>query len=141
MGIFDRLRSSDASTKAASKTKSKKTTKPTADKDEVVVNPTNKQIPASAFSLLRKPHVSEKAAMLSQEENVYVFQVAYDAEKIAIKKAIEQLYSVKVVAVRTIRMQGKTVQRGRRMGTRNRWKKALVKLAEGQTLDLYTPAS
>ena len=141
MGIFDRLRSSDVSAKSATKTKDKKTTKSTADKDEVVVNPMSKQIPAAAFSLLRKPHVSEKAAMLSQEENVYVFQVAYDAEKIAIKKAIEQLYSVKVVAVRTIRMQGKTVQRGRRMGTRNRWKKALVKLAKGQTLDLYTPAS
>ncbi len=141
MGIFDRLRSSDVSAKAASKTKDKKTTKPTADKDEAVVNPTNKQISAATFALLRKPHVSEKAAMLSQEENVYVFQVAYDAEKIAIKKAIEQLYSVKVVAVRTIRMQGKTVQRGRRMGARNRWKKALVKLAKGQTLDLYTPAS
>ncbi len=89
-----------------------------------------------SFRLLRKPHVSEKAAHLAQA-GTYVFDVPVDAEKISIKKAVEGLYKVKVTAVRTIRHEGKPVNRGRRAGARQRWKKALVTLAKGQTIDIY----
>lgn len=89
-----------------------------------------------SFRLLRRPHVSEKAARLT-EGRVYVFDVSVMAEKIAIKKAVESLYHVNVAGVRTIRHAGKPVYRGRRAGARSAWKKALVTLAEGQKIDLY----
>lgn len=89
-----------------------------------------------SFRLLRKPHVSEKAAYLAQS-GTYVFDVPVDAEKVSIKKAVESLYQVKVSAVRTIRHEGKPVTRGRRGGERQRWKKALVTLVKGQTIDIY----
>ncbi len=89
-----------------------------------------------SFRLLRKPHVSEKAARLVQQ-GTYVFDVPVTAEKIAIKKAVESLYHVKVVAVRTIRHEGKPVRRGRRITARKAWKKALVTLQQGQKIDIY----
>ncbi|MBM3204482.1 50S ribosomal protein L23 [Candidatus Uhrbacteria bacterium] len=89
-----------------------------------------------AFHVLRRPHVSEKAARLT-EAGTYVFDVRVDAEKIAIKKAVESLYKVHVVGIRTIRHAGKPVYRGRRAGARQTWKKALVTLKKGQKIDLY----
>ncbi|HEU0051149.1 MAG TPA: 50S ribosomal protein L23 [Patescibacteria group bacterium] len=89
-----------------------------------------------SFRLLRRPHVSERAARQT-ERNVYVFDVPVSAEKISIRKAVESLYKVNVIGVRTIRHAGKPVYRGRRPGVRNAWKKALVTLAPGQKIDLY----
>ncbi len=89
-----------------------------------------------AFRLLRKPHVSEKAAHLGQL-GTYVFQVPVSAEKVGIRKAVEALYQVSVIGVRTARYQGKPVHRGRRSGARVGWKKAFVTLAKGQTIQLY----
>lgn len=89
-----------------------------------------------SFRLLRRPHVSEKAAHLT-EQGTYVFDVPVDAEKISIKKAVESLYKVKVVKVRSIRHAGKPVYRGRSVGARKTWKKALVTLKKGQKIDLY----
>jgi large subunit ribosomal protein L23 len=88
------------------------------------------------FRLLRTPHISEKAARLA-EAGTYVFDVPADAEKIAIRKAVEQLYKVNVVSVRTIRHEGKPIYRGRRPGRRASWKKALVTIKQGQVIDLY----
>jgi len=89
-----------------------------------------------AQRLLRKPHVSEKAARLA-DRGVYVFDVALDAEKISIKKAVESLYKVKVERVRIIRGQGKPVFRGKRPSQRKNWKKALVEVKKGERIDLY----
>jgi len=88
------------------------------------------------FRLLKTPHVSEKAARHA-EAGTYVFDVPVDADKIAIKKAVEQLYKVNVVAVRTIRQEGKPIYRGRRPGRRASFKKALVTVKKGQVIDLY----
>lgn len=88
-----------------------------------------------SFRLLRTPHVSEKAARLA-DRGTYVFDVAIEAEKVSIKKAVEALYKVHVVAVRTIRGKGKHVYRGAG-GQRNRWKKALVTVKPGERIDLY----
>ena len=98
--------------------------------------PAKKEVPPHLLALLSHPHVSEKAARLAAQ-NTYVFDVALNAEKIAIKKAVEGLYHVKVIAVRTIRGSGKPVHRGRRASARSDWKKALVTLAPGQKMDLY----
>jgi large subunit ribosomal protein L23 len=89
-----------------------------------------------ASRLLVKPHVSEKAARLAQQ-GVYVFDVSLDAEKVAIRKAVESLYKVQVTSVHTVRHAGKPVYRGRRAGARKAWKKALVTLAKGQSISLY----
>ncbi len=89
-----------------------------------------------AQRLLVKPHVSEKAARLA-DQGVYVFDVSLDAEKVAVRKAVEAMYKVKVEKVRMIRGIGKPIKRGRRMSSRKDWKKALVQVKKGQTLDLY----
>ena len=86
--------------------------------------------------LLRTPHVSEKAARLA-DRGTYVFDVPVHAEKVAIKRAVQQLYQVHVQAVHTIRHDGKTVRRGRISGTRRATKKALVTLRSGERIDLY----
>ena len=75
-----------------------------------------------------------------QTANTYTFSVPLDAEKIAIRKAVEARYGVRVLAVRVIRGAGKMVQRGRITGQRNRWKKAMVELAPGQSIDVTTSA-
>ncbi|MFA6429298.1 MAG: 50S ribosomal protein L23 [Patescibacteria group bacterium] len=91
---------------------------------------------AYASLWLRRPHVSEKAAVLT-EKGMYVFDVPLKAEKIAIKKAVESLYKVKVEKVRTLRGPGKVLHRGKRVGVRNDWKKAIVTLKKGQKIELY----
>lgn len=91
---------------------------------------------AYASSALLRPHVSEKAAMLT-EQGVYTFDIPLTAEKISVRKAVEALYSVKVTDVRIVRHAGKPVFRGKRPSAKKTWKKALVTLAKGQKLDLY----
>lgn len=117
------------SKRATKKEEGTENTAPAAQAKEAVVN-----MFASAF--LVRPHVSEKAALL-KERGVYTFDVPVVAEKVAIKKAVEALYGVKVLDVRTVRHAGKPVYRGKRVSARNTWKKAIVTLAKGQTLDLY----
>lgn len=80
--------------------------------------------------------MSEKAARLA-DKGVYVFDVAMDAEKVSIKKAVEALYKVHVAKVRIIRGQGKPVFRGKRPSRRADWKKALVEVKKGERIDLY----
>jgi large subunit ribosomal protein L23 len=86
-------------------------------------------------NVLVKPHVSEKAAHLAGK-GIYVFDVPLATNKIEIRKAVEALYKVEVTSVRTQRGIGKRVSRGRIAGSRNDWKKALVELKKGQTINL-----
>ncbi len=114
--------------KKAAEKKAEETTAPAAQA-KVVVN-------AYASGSLLRPHVSEKAALLT-ERGVYTFDVPVSAEKVSVRKAVEALYGVKVTDVRMVRHAGKPVYRGKRVTARNAWKKALVTLANGQKLDLY----
>ncbi|OGL73570.1 50S ribosomal protein L23 [Candidatus Uhrbacteria bacterium RIFCSPHIGHO2_12_FULL_60_25] len=82
-----------------------------------------------------KPHVSEKAAYLA-DRGVYVFDVPLHANKVEIRKAVEALYKVNVTNVRTERGIGKIVRRGRVAGKRSDWKKALVEVQKGQSINL-----
>ena len=88
------------------------------------------------FQILKTPHISEKSAILGEEANQAVFQVSTDAKKAEIKAAVEQLFNVKVVNVRTANMKGKTKRQGVRRGKRNDWKKAYVSLEQGHEIDL-----
>lgn len=87
------------------------------------------------YDIVRSPVVTEKSTALS-EYNKVVFKVAQDADKIAIKKAVEALFNVKVVSVNTLNVQGK-IRRFRGVtGRRSGYKKAIVSLAEGQQIDV-----
>lgn len=88
------------------------------------------------FKVLLAPHVTEKSAMASQAGNQVVFKVASDANKLEIKKAVEQLFDVKVDEVRVANVKGKTRRTRYGIGRRSDWKKAYVRLAEGQEIDL-----
>ena len=88
------------------------------------------------FQILKTPHISEKSAVLGDNANQAVFQVATDAQKAEIKAAVEQLFDVKVANVRTANMKGKTKRQGLRRGKRSDWKKAYVSLEQGHEIDL-----
>ncbi|MGB0775481.1 MAG: 50S ribosomal protein L23 [Akkermansiaceae bacterium] len=81
--------------------------------------------------------ISEKATLLQEENNEYVLKVDRNANKLEIKRAVEQLFGKKVEAVRTLNVSGK-IKRERRadQGRTAHWKKAIVRLKEGETLDL-----
>jgi len=86
-------------------------------------------------SLLKKPRLSEKSTLLTKN-NQYVFDVAPDANKIEIKKAIENYYHVKVVKVNIINNPSKPVQWRNKTYQRGRNKKAIVTIKEGQKIEL-----
>ena len=92
---------------------------------------------AQAYDIVRYPVITEKATMIS-EHNQVVFKVPLDATKPQIKLAVESVFSVKVTAVNTIRVEGKTKRFRGFLGKRNDYKKAIVSLAEGQRIDVTT---
>ena len=87
------------------------------------------------FQVLVAPHVSEKAAILADQSNQYVFRVALDATKAEIRKSVEQLFKVKVEDVRTLKVKGKVKRNRYGYSTKPTWKKAYVRLAQGQDID------
>jgi len=87
------------------------------------------------FSVLRAPHISEKSARL-QEHNQYVFEVAQDADKQQVKAAVEALFNVKVESVNLVNVKGKVKSFRFRPGHRKSWRKAYVRLHEGQSIDV-----
>lgn len=89
------------------------------------------------FDVLLSPHITEKATLLS-EQNKVVFKIALDATKDEVASAVEAIYNVKVTKVNTIVTKGKTKRFKGIMGRRNDVKKAIVTLAEGQTIDITT---
>ena len=91
---------------------------------------------AKLYNIIRAPLVSEKTARLQEVSNKYVFEVATDATKADIKSAIEKLFAVKVEAVNVVNVKGKNKAFKFRQGKRGDWRKAYVKLAEGQSIDV-----
>ena len=89
------------------------------------------------YDVIKRPHITEKSTLLS-ENNAVVFQVANDATKPAIKAAVEALFDVKVTGVNTIVQKGKTKRWKGRPYRRSDLKKAVVTLAEGDSIDVTT---
>ena len=87
--------------------------------------------------VIKGPLISEKSTFLAAARNAYAFEVDKRADKDQIKKAIEELYSVKVVGVRTIRVAGKPRRTRAGHATTPEWKKAIVKLHEDNKIDLF----
>jgi large subunit ribosomal protein L23 len=85
-------------------------------------------------NVLRRPVITEKTTIIREDGHTLVFQVAMDANKIDIKKAVETLLGSKVQSVRTSLAHGKFKRQGKYVGRRSDWKKAYVKLREGEKL-------
>jgi len=89
------------------------------------------------YTVIAAPLITEKGTYVNEIGNQVVFQVRPDANKIEIKKAVEKLFKVKVLKVRTANVLGKTRRVGRSLGNRPDWKKAYVTLGEGQRIDFF----
>ena len=90
------------------------------------------------FQVLVGPHASEKAAIVADDNNQYVFKVAIDATKAEIKTSVEQLFDVKVREVNTLRVKGKVKRNRFGLSAKSTWKKAYVTLEQGQDIDFAT---
>lgn len=86
-------------------------------------------------TVLVAPHVTEKTALAMQNSNQYAFRVRKDADKTEIKQAVELMFEVKVASVQVANEPGKERRFGARKGRTQDWKKAYVRLAEGQAID------
>lgn len=92
------------------------------------------------YEVIKGPLVTEKSTNLKADQNKVVFKVDRKANKHEIKTAIEQIFKVKVTDVRTMIVQGKKKRYGRRFGQRPDWKKAIVTLKQGDTIDFFEGA-
>jgi len=86
-------------------------------------------------TIILEPVITEKSTLASQEQNKYTFKVPLSANKIEIKKAVEELFNVKVLKVHTIRMRGKSRRLRFARGKTPDWKKAIVTLAPGHKIE------
>lgn len=92
------------------------------------------------FRIIEAPLITEKGTLLNEEQNQVLFRVPRSANKTEIRQAVEKLFDVKVVKVRTLNFLGKERRVGRIVGRRPAWKKAYVTLAEGQSIDFFEGA-
>jgi large subunit ribosomal protein L23 len=91
--------------------------------------------PERLYTVLIEPHFSEKVSLLGDASNQYGFKVATDATKAEIKEAVEKLFKVTVEGVSTVNVKGKVRRSVRGISRRKNWKKAYVRVAEGQEID------
>jgi len=87
--------------------------------------------------VVKKALITEKGTVLRELRNQYVFEVARDANRIEILRAVEVIFSVKVRDVRTMQMRGKVKRQGRFVGKKSDWKKAVVTLMPDQKIELF----
>jgi large subunit ribosomal protein L23 len=89
------------------------------------------------FQVVVKPHITEKTSAAYQDRSEYTFEVHPEATKHQIRHAIEELFGVKVTDVWTANIRGKEKRMGKSAGRRPNWKKAIVKLREGDTIEIF----
>ena len=94
-------------------------------------------MPRTAYDVLRRPLITEKATFLRERENAVAFEVDPKATKAEIKQAVEQVFKVKVIGVRTAIARGKKARVGRSVGRKSNWKKAYVTLKEGDQIEFF----
>lgn len=92
------------------------------------------------YKILVSPVITEKTTIQKAEANTITFKVHIDASKEQIKQAVAEVFNVKVLNVRTIRLKGKTKRMGRFVGRRPNWKKAIVQLAQGEKIAYFEGA-
>ncbi|MGD0236156.1 MAG: 50S ribosomal protein L23 [Syntrophorhabdales bacterium] len=92
------------------------------------------------YDIVLRPIVTEKSSLAKETGNQYVFEVARDANKIEIAKAVERLFKVKVLAVRVMNMEGKKRRLGKHSGKRSDWRKAIVKIGPKDKISFFEGA-
>ena len=90
--------------------------------------------------VVRRPLITEKGTLAKELNNQLIFQVDRRSNKVEIRQAVEQMFKVKVLKVRTVNCEGKKKRLGRIMGKRSDWKKAYVTLAPGQSVEFFEGA-
>jgi large subunit ribosomal protein L23 len=93
-----------------------------------------------SYDLIKRPVVTEKTNIQKESYNQITFEIDRRMNRVEIKKAVEDIFKVRVAAVRTMQVKGKTKQRGRIIGKRRDWKKAIVKLMPGERIDFFEGA-
>jgi large subunit ribosomal protein L23 len=88
------------------------------------------------FNIIKKPFLTEKSGVLKEKGNFYLFEVDKNSSKKMIKKAIEEIFKVHVIKINTITMPGKAKRFGRTVSKAQRFKKAVVKLKEGEKIEV-----
>lgn len=89
------------------------------------------------YDIIRGPVLTEKTTLQKELHNQITFKVDKRANRVEIKDAVEKAFNTQVKQVRTVQVKGKVKQRGRIMGKRNDWKKAIVTLMPGQRIDFF----
>ena len=91
------------------------------------------------YGIIRRPLLTEKS-LLGSESGQYAFEVAMEATKEDVRRAVQEIFNVRVAHVTTSIYRGKTRRVGRKVGKRRNWKKATVRLAEDQMIDFFQGA-
>lgn len=91
----------------------------------------------NSIQIIRRPIITERASDLQEGQNKYVFEVLSRANKVDIRRAVESLFDVDVVKINTSNVHGKVKRLGRFQGRRPNWKKAVVTLADGHSIDFF----
>lgn len=141
MGILDRFSKKDIdATKPAAKKPAKaaaaKAPKAEAKKESVVIKKAS-VLSHDLVNILKKPLVTEKSA-IQASHGQYTFRVSMDANRIQVRNAVKALYGVLPTSVNIQRVRGKFVRFGQKSGMRQTWKKAIVTLPTGKTIDVHS---
>ena len=89
------------------------------------------------YDIIRRPMITEKTGIQKETSNQVTFEVDRRANRIEIRRAIEHIFKVKVDSVHTLQVKGKVKRRGRTLGKRRDWKKAIVRLKPGERIDFF----
>jgi large subunit ribosomal protein L23 len=89
------------------------------------------------YEIIKRPVITEKTNIQKEENNQVSFEVTKDANRVEIARAVEKIFKVKVAKTRTVRVKGKRKRRGRILGKRRDWKKAIVTLMPGEHIDFF----
>ncbi|MBW2488690.1 MAG: 50S ribosomal protein L23 [Deltaproteobacteria bacterium] len=92
------------------------------------------------YEIIRRPLITEKTSIQKEIANQLTFEVDRRANRIEIKRAIETAFKVRVASVKTMQVKGKVKRRGRSIGKRRDWKKAIVTLMPGERIDFFEGA-
>lgn len=135
MGLFNKKTTKEDEAKTE-KTAEAKTVKAEKPKTETKPREEKSGAKSSVYGVLIAPLMTEKTA-LGEAKNQYVFAVEAKATKNEIKKAIESRYGVKPVSINVLNVRGKYVRFGQRFGQRKDWKKAMISLPKGKSINVY----
>ncbi len=89
------------------------------------------------YEIIRKPIITEKSTIQKEKDNQLTFEVDRKANRVEIRHAVEKIFNVRVIKVRTIQMKGKVKRMGRTLGKRRDWKKAIVTMAAGENIEFF----